>query len=29
MSSDQAQVAKLLRKELKEKFPGIKFSIRS
>jgi len=29
MLSDQAEVAKLLRKELKEKFPGIKFNIRS
>jgi len=29
MLSDQAQVAKLIRKELKEKFPGIKFSVRS
>lgn len=29
MLSDQAQVAKLLRKELKEKYPAIKFNVRS
>ena len=29
MSSDHAEVAKLLRKELKEKFPEIKFTVRS
>ena len=29
MLSDQAEVAKLIRKELKEKYPGIKFMVRS
>ena len=29
MLSNQAEVAKLLRKELKEKYPGIKFMVRS